>query len=170
MNLGKLLAAGKSIIGSRVNDRYRKNKKVYLPKFAAAKNPFTPASAPTAELPRVVKAEPALVAAKTRPLPTLRPETPEKPAATGWVRKISAVSIWRGWQAEVKGQQPTVQAELSLESIKVVHNDLSDTDVEVVPIKSRPLAPRAPMPQPANEFLLEEKSLELTRETAGKAN
>ena len=33
---------------------------------------------------------------------------------------------------------PTVQAELSLDTVKVVHNDLRDSDVEVVPIKSRP--------------------------------
>ena len=170
MNLGKLLAAGKSIISGRVSDRYRKNKKVYLPKFAAAKNPFVPvAGTPAPELPRVVKAEPALVAAKTRPLPTLRPEKPEKPLSTGWVKKISAVAIWRGWQAEVKAQQPTVQAELSLESIKVIHNDLSDTDVEVVPIKSRPVAAPA-APQVSREFPQEEKSWELTHESVGKAD
>jgi len=169
MNLGKLLAAGKSIISGRVSDRYRKNKKVYLPKFAAAKNPFVPANTPTPELPRVVKSEPDMVAAKTRPLPTMRSEAPEQPAPAGWVKKISAISIWRGWQAEVKAQQPTVQAELSLESVKVVHNDLSDTDVEVVPIKSRPM-PTPAAATPAREFPFEEKSLELTRETADKAN
>jgi hypothetical protein len=169
MNLGKLLAAGKSIISGRVSDRYRKNKKVYLPKFAAAKNPFVPANTPTPELPRVVKSEPDMVAAKTRPLPTMRSEAPEQPAPAGWVKKISAISIWRGWQAEVKAQQPTVQAELSLESVKVVHNDLSDTDVEVVPIKSRPLpSPAAATPRP--EFSFEEKPLDLMRETVEKAN
>jgi hypothetical protein len=30
-----------------------------------------------------------------------------------------------------------MQPELSLDSVKVVHNDLSDVDVEIVPIKSR---------------------------------
>ena len=41
-----------------------------------------------------------------------------------------------------KRRVPAVQAELSLDSVKVVHNDLSDADVEVVPIKSRPAANR----------------------------
>ena len=31
-----------------------------------------------------------------------------------------------------------MQAELSLEAVKVVHNDLTDADVEMVPMKSRP--------------------------------
>ena len=31
-----------------------------------------------------------------------------------------------------------VQVELSLEKVKVVHNDLTDADVEIVPMKSRP--------------------------------
>jgi len=30
-----------------------------------------------------------------------------------------------------------MQVELSLDRVKVVHNDLSDTDVAIVPIKSR---------------------------------
>ena len=34
-----------------------------------------------------------------------------------------------------------MQSELSLDSVKVVHNDLSDAEVEVVPMKSRPGAP-----------------------------
>jgi hypothetical protein len=34
-----------------------------------------------------------------------------------------------------------VQTELSLDAVKVLHNDLSDADVEVVPVKSRTLAP-----------------------------
>ena len=44
-----------------------------------------------------------------------------------------------------------MQAELSLDRVKVVHNDLSDADVEIVPIKSR-TAPEAEAPilPPAN--------------------
>jgi hypothetical protein len=34
-----------------------------------------------------------------------------------------------------------VQPDLSLDAVKVVHNDLSDADVEVVPVKSRSAAP-----------------------------
>ena len=31
-----------------------------------------------------------------------------------------------------------VQTELSLEKVKVVHNDLTDADVEIISMKSRP--------------------------------
>ncbi len=170
MNLGKLLATGKSIISGRVADRYRKNKHVYLPKFATPPNPFSPPPPMTTpELPALPKADPSLVAAKTRPIPTLsQPPTVkvEKPVATGWVSKISAVSVWRGWKAEVKAQNPTVQTELSLEAVKVVHNDLSDADVEVVPIKSRPPVPT----EPQRQLTGEETSWELVRLPASKEN
>ncbi len=33
-----------------------------------------------------------------------------------------------------------VQTEMSLQAVKVLHNDLTDADVEVVPVKSRTLA------------------------------
>jgi len=39
--------------------------------------------------------------------------------------------------APVEGQGATAQGELSLDSVKVVRNDLTDGDVELVPIKSR---------------------------------
>ena len=168
MNLGKLLATGKSMISGKVTAKYRENKHVYLPKFTPTKNPFaqSPATAVTPELPVAPKAEATLVGVKTRPLPTMppvKPEKVEKTAPAGWVSKISSVSVWRGWLAEVKDQQATVQAELSLEAVRVVHNDLSDTDVEVVPIKSRPVPSKtvrevAPVEQatwePASEPLL----------------
>jgi hypothetical protein len=52
-----------------------------------------------------------------------------------------------------------VQSELSLDSVKVVHNDLSDADVEVVPIKSRTAGeatvPVLPPPTRPWEFLAE---------------
>jgi hypothetical protein len=52
-----------------------------------------------------------------------------------------------------------VQSELSLDSVKVVHNDLSDADVEVVPIKSRTAdktaVPVLPPPEKSWEFLAE---------------
>ena len=45
-----------------------------------------------------------------------------------------------------------VQVELSLESVKVVHNDLADADIEVVPVKSQTIsAPEVPMLPPARQ-------------------
>jgi hypothetical protein len=139
MKLGKLLAAGKSIMGGRMEIAYGVNKHVYLPKFGTAKNPFI---SPAEEKPARVATEAAveltkkkielLAAAKTQKLPVLS-NTPS--SAVSWVGKLNPVSLWRG--SSEPDTQPSVQAELSLDGVKVVHNDLSDVDVEVVPVKSR---------------------------------
>jgi len=147
MKLGKLLAAGKSIMGGRTEIAYGVNKHVYLPKFGLDKNPFMspaevkPTSVATkadAELER--KKIALLVAAKTQKLPTLS-NAPS--SAVSWVGKLNPVSLWRG--SPEPDAQPSVQAELSLDGVKVVHNDLSDVDVEVVPVKSR-TAQEVPVP------------------------
>src|SRR6266705_901400 len=69
--------------------------------------------------------------------------------APNWGSALRA--IWRGWLAAVKERlprrtpkrtrsnisqlaKPLVQPELSLDKVKVLRNDLSDTDLEVVPV------------------------------------
>ncbi len=162
MNLGKLLIAGKSIINGRADVSYRANKHVYLPKFGLAQNPFkSPSEAeparPEAEaivapMPKAV----APVAAKTQKLPALAP----KPARTaGWTSKLNPISMLRGPAPAAPSTPAPVQSELSLDSVKVVQNDLSDADVEVVPIKSRTASeatvPDLPPPTRPWEFLAE---------------
>jgi hypothetical protein len=65
----------------------------------------------------------------------------------------------RGPAPAAQTTQSPVQSELSLDSVKVVHNDLSDADVEVVPIKSRTASeatvPDLPPPTQPWEFLAE---------------
>jgi len=140
MSLGKLLAAGKSIRNGQGAVAYRKDKRVYLPKFGSPKNPFT-AMAQT-ELPKPpvensvapVKKAATPTWAKTQKMPTVF----TRPArVTTWTEKFNPMSIWHGSAASAKSLPPAIQAELSLEKVKVVHNDLTDVDVEVVPIKSR---------------------------------
>lgn len=91
----------------------------------------------------------------------LQPEKPAQPmkqvepvkvaaAVDGWLKKINPM-VWLGNRkpAEAKpavprftkGQGP-IQGELSLDNIKVMRNDLSETDVEVVPAKPRPVVPQ----------------------------
>jgi len=153
MNLGKLLIAGKSIINGRREISYRVNKLVYLPKFGPTQNPFLPPagtelvhSSPEAVAPPAVKSPPP-AGAKTQKLPA-RPPGPIR--ATSWTSKFNPISIWR--EAHPAENAPTpVQSELSLDSVKVVHNDLSDADVEVVPMKSRTAdAYATPEPTPSN--------------------
>jgi hypothetical protein len=152
MNLGKLLAAGKSIIGGRGEIAYRISDRGYLPKFISPKNPFTPAvkaePAPKTDV-APAKKELAFDGTKTRKLPVFPAARVRKKT---WFSQFNPISIWRRPRipASPKAQRP-VQAELSLDRVKVVHNDLTDADVEIVPIKSRtvpgretPIVPPAP--------------------------
>jgi hypothetical protein len=137
MNLGKLLGAGKSFVNGGNVAAYRADKRVYLPKFTSPKNPF--ANATQAELPQPPPENPgAPVWVKTQKMPAIS-SAPKSLAA--WTSRLNPMTMLRGPQTAGQGFQPTVQSELSLDSVKVVHNDLSDAEVEVVPVKSRPAAP-----------------------------
>jgi hypothetical protein len=61
------------------------------------------------------------------------------------------MTMLRGPQAESEIFNRPVQPELSLETVKVVHNDLTDADVEIVPMKSRPVREPAADMQPAKK-------------------
>lgn len=153
MNLGKLLGAGKTFFGGGGNVAYRENKRVYLPKFNTAKNPFTPKPAePAPAVAPKVKNAPAPVAAKTQKIPVFAAAGPTR--AVSWKDKLNP---FRAPEPSRPTTPSAVQVELSLEAVKVVHNDLADADIEVVPVKSRTAAtPEAPMLPPARapwEFL-----------------
>jgi hypothetical protein len=162
MNLGKLLVAGKSVINGCAEVSYRANRHVYLPKFGLVQNPFKsppgtePAKPEAATMAAPIQKAVAPVAAKTQKLPALAP----KPVrATTWASKLNPISMLRGPAPAPQNTPDPVQSELSLDSVKVVHNDLSDADVEVVPIKSRTAGeatvPVLPPPTRPWEFLAE---------------
>jgi len=141
MNLGKLLAAGKSVINERRDTLYRVNKRVYLPKFATVKDSFPfPVGTPLAKVATETTVAPmgkavSPVLAKTQKLPAM----PAAPSAAGsWACRLNPILLWRHSPPPAQRPLSPMQAELSLDAVKVVHNDLSDADVEVVPIKSRP--------------------------------
>jgi hypothetical protein len=165
MNLGKLLVAGKSVINGCAEVSYRANRHVYLPKFGLAQNPFkSPDEAEPAEpakpeaetIAAPIKKAVTSVAAKTQKIP---PWPPRPVRATSWASKLNPISMWRGSVPAAPSARCPVQSELSLDSVKVVHNDLSDADVEVVPIKSRTAdetaVPVLPPPKKSWEFLAE---------------
>jgi hypothetical protein len=236
MKLGKLLAAGKSIMNGRTEVSYRSSKQIYLPKFGSAKNPFKPespeqpaettpstaigprasASGPetiaravasgsggaspfSAASSRAVGARAVTVEMAESPRPmnhfngsTLLPRHGEAAAGQHFngsklladnspsakpqpavvavqaarvpqLSKFNPFSILRGalpggkakdLAKAAKGQKGTpTQTELSLDTVRVIHNDLSDVDVEVVPIKSRPTVPELPAPKKSWEFV-----------------
>jgi hypothetical protein len=161
MNLGKLLVAGKSVINGCAEVSYRANRHVYLPKFGLAKNPFKspdeaePAKPVVEAIAAPIKNVITPVAAKTQKIPPW----PRPVHATSWACKLNPISIWRGSTSLAPSAPCPVQSELSLDSVKVVHNDLSDADVEVVPIKSRTAdktaVPVLSPPEKSWEFLAE---------------
>jgi hypothetical protein len=167
MSLGKLLTTGKSLVGLHNSGARYQLRKGALPKFESSKNPFASrppeeASAPNAErAPQLPKLTPAETAAanlkKTQQFPaqdavpgTLpqnsQPVEPEKPAPVidSWLKKMNPL-VWLGSRkaappkpAVPRFNKGPVQGELSLDNIKVMRNDLSETDVEIVPMKARP--------------------------------
>ena len=147
MNLGKLLGAGKSFVSWRGGKEYRERRHGYLPKFNAGKNPFatkageaTTAAEPKAATPTPVKAR-DLSGFKSSARPV---------RATNWTHKLNP------FRSPAPVAPPTYRAEqveLSLDAVKPVSNDLEEADIEVVPVKSRPLVPldlaEVPMLPPA---------------------
>lgn len=145
MNLGKLLGAGKSFVSGHNAAAYRTDKRFYLPQFVSPKNPFVnPAATPAqTELPKPAaknsdapdkKAAPW---AKTQKMPVFSAQGATARATT-WVSRLNPISIFRAVPSSADRNVTPVQVELSLEKVKVVHNDLTDADVEIVPMKSRP--------------------------------
>ena len=152
MSLLRLLKAGRSLVNPRESgSRYHMRRKIQLPKFGSAKNPFsarseTPAvpAAPGAiisERPREMSAAEVAAARlkETVRLPVtelpapLSPPAPAAPARAWWNpftwRRSAGVGSIRVGSVVAR---PAVQGELSLDQIRVVRNDLSDSDVEIV--------------------------------------
>jgi hypothetical protein len=73
--------------------------------------------------------------------PGAETKTPGKRSGNGWISKLSSLKkIWQRNEARASKPRPElrpVQGELSLDKIKVVRNDLSESDLEVVPLRSR---------------------------------
>jgi len=162
MKLGALLAAGKSLaLGRNGESPYRADKQIYLPKFASPKNLFIAAgeAEATERAAKIAVTAPVIkeVAAKTQKLPTLpetvngqtvaavNPALPVRAArrSVSWMDKLNPFGTRHAPPVPaLKNAKVPLQAELSLDAVKVLRNDLSDVDVEVVPLKSRP--PRDP--------------------------
>jgi len=148
MKLGKLLFAGNSVVNGCETILYRQNKQVALPKFDSQKNPFGPSKTPAETAPPAAKKEISPARASTQNAP---PISGASKSLAAWTSRLNPASLWAGAAPTEQKMLPAVQAELSLDSVRVVHNDLSDADVEVVPIKSRPAASEVPDLSPAKK-------------------
>jgi len=163
MSLGRLLAAGKSLMGARDGaGRYRVNKRVALPKFISPRNPFASAraeasSADVKPSARTERERPTVATAKAVTAAKERNDSRMVDAcgqAARWLgqlgHKMNPTSLLTkrpgpAKSAVLRFARPPVQPELSLENIRVVRNDLSDADFEVVsgkgPVASVPGRP-----------------------------
>jgi hypothetical protein len=163
MSLGRLLAAGKSLVGVHDNEsRYRMGKQGALPKFGSPKNPFASPAGPTAgndAAPRPSPEESAAAHLKeTQKLPAtapvrgavklaslIPPGRPVRAIASEWAARLSPMRFRAGDKLVLKPgpvrlSNAPVQGELSLDKVKVVRNDLTDADLEVVRV--RPALPK----------------------------
>ena|SRR5579859_6624895 len=165
MSLLRLLAAGKSLVGLKESDsRYRLTNQRLLPQFGSKSNPFrtdgdagqklaiTPALRAETLQPDAESPQTAVAPAQKGP-PTQRPES----KATLAIRQAShQLADWAGkYTSRLAGPfqsrsakpampaipalaKPMVQGELSLERVKVVRNDLSDSDLDIVRCRPQP--------------------------------
>jgi len=177
MSLLRLLSAGKSLVGLKPEAaRYRMSDPRAMPRFGSGRNPFqarktlspdappapvsTAALTPAVEAPGSVatpKVESVTAVAAAETEPQARPE-PATVAKSEWKRKLAGwIGKLRSRRQPKKPKRATpvrpargpVQGELSLDSIQVVRNDLSDSDFEVVARKTGPTAkPAAVAPAP----------------------
>ncbi len=145
MSLMRLLTAGKSLVGIKdTQSRYRIMDERLLPKFASKANPFRGTTKPG----------PALVSAQiagSTPEQQPRPVSPSgqgvsvnRPERSRWLAGLRRL-LRRGEAPGAKSaiprfNEPMVQPELSLDAVKVVRNDLSDSDLEIVPATAQPAA------------------------------
>jgi hypothetical protein len=141
MNLGKLLSSGKTIFGGKDTLCYRRNKLVYLPKFNADKYALSSKPAePVTVAPQKMGKVAAPVAAQTQKIPAAA--VAARPAhVTSWKTRLNP---FRAPAPVAPSAVDVTQPELSLAAVKPVANDLSDADIEIVPVRSHTMAPVAP--------------------------
>jgi len=149
MSLGQLLATGKSVTGVRDEEsRYRLEKHSSLPKFLSTRNQLAPSKTFVDGEARAKRTTPAsakpaaaanLKATQRIPAPTISRQA-TRPAKRGFGDRLRAMVEWarvkcrrplalRRTEADgLARTSPAVQAELSLDKVKVVRNDFSEAE------------------------------------------
>ena len=158
MSLARLLAAGKCLVGARDDDSpYRVTHEGYLPKFSPETSQVLvkprPEAPPAGSWSRedvgasgAGKTDPGAKVAEGTERANER-ERPKRPAVgaegsrhrTGWWAKLAGMFGGRNSRAPARLPLMTrrqVQCELSLDDVKVIRNDLKDSDVEIVRLRS----------------------------------
>jgi len=154
MSLVRLLAIGRSLVSIKDKpNHYRMVRWGWPPKFCVPANPFVAASQPTSS-PNAAEAKERSVAGDQQlgsrrtatqtvhaGKPMSKAVAPVAKAASKFLDALnpftSKVRLKLHYDTRRAAKQP-VQCELSLEKVTVVRNDLSDADVEVVPVRCAP--------------------------------
>lgn len=163
MSLLRLLTTGKTLMGLKSPEhRYQLPGQPPLPKFGGKKNPFRatvfPEKAEAGELipngtcegvtntvPSVERTASSVPLAPVVTTPRVAAEQAQEPA-NGKKSPLRALLLWgrakKPDTAKTQASRPLVQAELSLDKVKVVRNDLSESDFEIVPSRATSSEPR----------------------------
>jgi hypothetical protein len=163
MSLLRLLAAGKSLVGlKQSNSQYRVTSERLLPQFDSKKNPFRSSAdkAPQPIMTVAGEAVPPQPESKCPELPAVGTDRSKSEMERATEKGTSALkpvsqklAVWANRCAaklagSIHGPQsrparpaipnftkPLVQGELSLERVRVVRNDLTDSDLDIVRCK-----------------------------------
>ncbi|MCF7763826.1 MAG: hypothetical protein K9N62_09140 [Verrucomicrobia bacterium] len=135
MSLVKFLMAGKSLFGfGRRPTRYEMSREKLLPKFAGGANGGASERVPEADSPDMFAPRGRAV----RPMARVADGVEDfAGAGVGETRGRVRFSGYFAAQNVVKASRTLVQAELALNSVRVVRNDLSDADLELVRARKR---------------------------------
>lgn len=139
MSLLRLLTAGRCLVGLKDTcNRYRVNEGALLPKFESAPNPFRKTVLPGKNVQEAL-AESAAAAS------TVADCKVEARAGLAGRMTSGLRNLVKGGPAKAsKSSRQPVQSELALDNIRVLRNDLSESDIEVVPVRKPALeAPAA---------------------------
>jgi hypothetical protein len=159
MKFGNLLAAGKSLVNGDMSGRYQMEKNFRLPQFISPRNPFLRETvAQPATPPPVVAPAVPVVSVPVTPAPVALPQVQAAANVAPPAAKISlAARVGSGVQKfllfcldhnpfsaigrpQLAGiprfGKSAVQGELTLDRVKVVRNDLTHADLEVVRVGS----------------------------------
>ena len=125
----ELLTVGNSLRETKDHPhRYKMTQRNLLPKFGAEKNPPIRPAEMERRTTQAMKTE-TVEMAPAAPVKTAAPAPAEFPLGR-WSFKRNPFAS----RAITATAQPAVQSELSLDAVKVMRNDLSDADLELVPL------------------------------------
>lgn len=133
MSLMRLLTMGRALNEVKGAGRYHIPREVGLPRFNFGKPAMKISSAPAVKAAAgEAQATPATVGETTT---VAAAGGVRKPASGGWLKRSNPFAAA---QPQPVAAKSPVQAELTLDKVKVVRNDLTEADFEIVPKQELP--------------------------------